>query len=568
MKLRTSYFNLTVLRKNITRFAPLWILASVFQVLLLLMIVSRDPGRVANDLSTIIGPMALYNVGYALLCATCLFGDLYKSKMCNALHAMPMKREGWLLTNLASGAIFALIPATLGCLCGIALTREFCQMALLWQGASLLQFVVFFGMAVFCALCAGTRLGAFGLYGVLNFSPLLLYVMSSYFYEPLLPSVRFDYEPILVATPFLQLTLLDGYAFFEYGKIESYFYGCSSQTWGYLWICAALGVLLLAAAWLVYRRRHLERAGEFITVKPMRYVFVVAFTLGVATFLHAIFDLFVGSGNYLFLAIGAVIGYFGGVMLLERSVKVFRGKVLIGFAAVCIAFLASCGVVAADPLGLTTYVPEAEKVEKAYVFLGYNGFGTPTFEDKTWGDTAEEIAAVVDIHKDLVENKETDMVGDNIQSKVVYLMKDGSTVERFYWAEPKGAAGQKIKAYFSDYRNLFEVDCWEELEARLVSVEACSYIDQAKYVNIRDNIRNEELLEALRKDCEAGLLVQDSNYYMQPEVYGVTVLLDVPDTRIMGRTNTRVIHLNIYSGCVNTIGYLNSIQWPETDLIY
>ena len=92
MKLRTSCFNITAFRKNLTRFAPLWILASVFQALLLLMIVARSADLVAAQLADIPGPMALYNLGYALLCAACLFGDLFNSRMCNALHAMPMKR--------------------------------------------------------------------------------------------------------------------------------------------------------------------------------------------------------------------------------------------------------------------------------------------------------------------------------------------------------------------------------------------------------------------------------------------------------------------------------------------
>ena len=45
MKLRTSYFNPGVLRKDLTRFAPLWGLYTVFMLLVVLMI--RDDNDTA-----------------------------------------------------------------------------------------------------------------------------------------------------------------------------------------------------------------------------------------------------------------------------------------------------------------------------------------------------------------------------------------------------------------------------------------------------------------------------------------------------------------------------------------
>lgn len=51
-----------------------------------------------------------------------------------------------------------------------------------------------------------------------------------------------------------------------------------TSRWSYLWICAGVGVLLLTAALLLYRRRKLETAGDFIAVKPLEPVFLVMYS--------------------------------------------------------------------------------------------------------------------------------------------------------------------------------------------------------------------------------------------------------------------------------------------------
>ena len=566
MKLRTSYFNITAFRKNLTRFAPLWILASVFQALLLLMIVSRSADLVAAQLADIPGPMALYNLGYALLCAACLFGDLFNSRMCNALHAMPMKREGWLLTNIASGAVFALIPAVLGGLCGIALTREFYQVALLWQAASLLQFVVFFGMAVFCAVCAGTRLGMFGLYGVLNMTVLLLYVMSYCFYEPLLYGVEFHYDPFLVFTPFLQLTTMR-FVYFDAGKMGSRFGGCEPTAWGYLWICVGIGVLFLVAAWLIYRRRHLEKAGEFITVKPMRYVFLVIFTLGVATFLYGLFDLFLGNSNYLYLAAGLVVGYFGGAMLLERSVKVFRVKVIGGFAALCLVFLATFGITAADPLGIVTYVPPTDSIEKACVFSHVTYYEWDDWAKEVgYGSTPEEIEDVRQFHSAVAQAGVPENLNNAIYFQVAYQLKDGSSLWRNYWVDPATEEGQLLRQRVSDYRNVLEVASLEEAQNTLMHMTAISMEkDMFLEVQLSEEQKN-TLLEAIVKDCQAGTMAQDGNFHPdQSMLFYVDLCYEKPNPQVKFAPISRTITLCVYEDCENTLAALRSVDFEETD---
>ena len=104
MPSKTSCFNKTVFQKNLTRFAPVWVLYLLCLLLGMMMLYAGDgDGQgywFADNMSEMIQLMAFVNLIYAPLVAALLFGDLYNSRMCNALHAMPLRRESWFLTNI------------------------------------------------------------------------------------------------------------------------------------------------------------------------------------------------------------------------------------------------------------------------------------------------------------------------------------------------------------------------------------------------------------------------------------------------------------------------------------
>ena len=76
MKLRTSFCNFGVIRKNITRFAPLWGIYLAGGLLVMLTALGgSEPSTAAENLATTIGPFSIINMIYAALCAQMLFGD-------------------------------------------------------------------------------------------------------------------------------------------------------------------------------------------------------------------------------------------------------------------------------------------------------------------------------------------------------------------------------------------------------------------------------------------------------------------------------------------------------------
>jgi hypothetical protein len=108
----------------------------------------------AANLASMCSGMAVVNLGYALLVAQSLFGDLWNSRMCNALHAMPLRRESIFRTKIRTGLVFSLLPTTIMALTAVPLLCRYSIMQDSWQipiyfwCASTGQFIFFFGLAV------------------------------------------------------------------------------------------------------------------------------------------------------------------------------------------------------------------------------------------------------------------------------------------------------------------------------------------------------------------------------------------------------------------------------------
>ena len=114
MRSATSCFNLTLLRKNLARFWPIWV--AVRPVLAVRCCPSicclngihvgrghAPRSRPCNYLDG--GPSAAVALTalFGLLCAMAVFSYLYASRSVGMLHALPLRREGLFLTNYLSG---------------------------------------------------------------------------------------------------------------------------------------------------------------------------------------------------------------------------------------------------------------------------------------------------------------------------------------------------------------------------------------------------------------------------------------------------------------------------------
>jgi ABC-2 type transport system permease protein len=532
MKLRTSFFDKTVFRKNLTRFAPAWGLYSIGLGMVVLTMMDSSHVWFVTNLVDMISIMPIFTLGYALLCAQLLFGDLYNSRMCNALHALPLRRETWFVTHLISGFVFHLIPTLVFSIPAalFAALKGYpgdVLVVLGWLLGVNLEFMCLFGIAVFSALLAGSRFGQAALYGIVNFGSIMIGWLVDTLIIPMYYGIRIHYTPFFWFSPAVQMMqehfLTHTRVYRSYPETLDPGQLQMGDNFLYYFLAAAAGIALMFIAFRLYHRRKLEYAGDFMAVKQLEPVFLVIYALLLGTGFYFITEGIFGMDTKLFLFLGIIVGWFTGRMLLERTTRVFRKRNLLRCAlllAICAATLCAA---AADPLGIETWVPKAEDVQ--WVELG-DSFGN-YYDSSIKTDDPEEIAAILELHQEAM----AEYVGPAydatyptaIASNTPYtsgMPKDGYYLNFTFTYHLKN--GRTVKRYYSVY---MEDDTLEYLSYLLSTPKAvfngCSREDFVQQtVVIRDTYsgdrttiyslqQRESLYDAILKDCAEGTTAQN-----------------------------------------------------------
>lgn len=577
MKLKTSYFNLTVLKKDLTRFSPVWGLYGIFQLLFVLLVWGdeNNPVRFAINAADVTQGMGVLNFVYAGLCGFLLFGDLFRPRMCNMLHALPMRREGWFLTHLASGLLFCLLPNLAGTLLASLLLQQYAYGAFLWLTLMTLQYLFFFGCTVFAVMCAGNALGGMAVYGLFNFLAALAAWLIVTFYEPLLFGVKINAEQIALRSPVLGFT---GSQYFDFRYADNRSVAAFTfipEDWVYLLWATAVGIALLGLALWIYRSRNLENAGDLIALKPVAPVFLVLYTLCLGAVMHFVAEAFTNGLQYVFLLIGFAIGFFTGKMLLEKKVNVFRLKTAAQFGILVAAFVVSVVLTVADPFGVTRYVPNPENI----TFVCVSPYSSPYYieNESCYLSEPEDIARITDLHRELVENRRPEGE-ENVFLR--YQTKAGVIVERQYPVSLDSDVAKVLKEYYSSPECIFGT---ADLEYLLRACEEISFYPSTEtYPHIRltngaiyfgedmeakfdgKNYRSAEpfttsreakgLFDALMADCLAGNLTQHWRYSSSDYIIG-----NVSFSYRTGENTYRNKDISVYANCKNTVEFLKDL---------
>ncbi len=591
MKSRTSSFNSTVFKKDITRFAPAW---GAYLIVLLLALVSMANAnsayyRVQNIRDTI-NVMGRVNMIYAAVVAQLIFGDLYNARLCNALHALPITRNGWFITHTASGLAFSLLPNLAAVLIGLPLLRLGVgwSAAFWWLLATEMQYIFFFGTAVLCIMLSGNRLGQIALYGIVTFAGLLAYWIASAIYEPFLHGIQIPEAPFQLFSPLAQIVQLtdvleifgteikDEFGNYLYNELQGVALG--EEGWAYMAICMALGAAALGAALVLYRKRRLECAGDFVAFKILEPVVTVIVTIFVGAIFHLFADAFGLNLRSVMLGAGMIVGFFGCRMLLARSTRVFRKKTFLGCGAIMAVFALSILLTYLDPAGITRWVPEADEVESVTFSESYS-----LGHHNDWPFTATEkadIEAILAVHEDGVTKEAASQPGGTAEQyytmnvRLEYKLKNGRVVNRFYEIHPGTQAGQILESYFTRAECIlgFPAEKAYEMTRYIRSI----YVDGMNREEFDlDDLDLKGMMDALLADCAAGNMAQfrgfhyPNNYDLLGGEYDMGVCyLELSwdheglETALQGKSNAYDIvsysGICIYRSCTNTLRWLES----------
>lgn len=569
MNLKTSFFNVTIFKKDLTRFWPLW---AIYFIVGLFLCISNNTDLYYQNaltytqfLTTAIPAMCVY----ALLTAQLLFGDLFQGRLGYAVHALPVRREGLFFTHFTAGMLMGLVPNLIIALIAMPGMENLWMVAPLWYVIVSLSYFLFFCMAIFCMHCAGNRIGALAMYALINCLGPMVMVCVENFYLSMLYGVELtdktelifiQFSPVLYSATnldWLKIIHSENCPVQVHTEIAPN-YGCLyefqgiGKSWNYLICLAAVCILFGLAAFFIYRRRPMESAGDFISFKPMNLVFTVAGSVAAGYLIYLI------TGEaYWGLFVGLILGFIACRMLLERSIKVFSKKNHIGLGILLGVAALTLLLTYFDAFGIVTRVPETDKIESVSIADGHVSdlwleLDVPTGEElvqagdqltgsfgKSFGYTfagEKDMENIRKIHQLLIaEGDARDEVNHYETITIFYRLKNGTTITRYYYTAGDSQAMQNLKGLTNSPRFILGFDTPEEMLECLNCISPSLALPGPANKRIRNAQWLERFVNALYEDARAGNMVNKGRIYMSlfMEYEGDTVsdqynLLQIP----------------------------------------
>ena len=409
MQSKTLSSEFTILKKDVTRFAPVWLALCTYLTIWGVSMMPQKPGGLWG--SNFYEPIAPI---FAPILAVSVFGYLCDPRECNMVHSLPLRRERLFGIHVISASLMFLIPTALFCVLTRDWTIQRAGYRFLFTGA---EFFLLFSIGVFCMMLTGRKVGAVLLYIFIQSIAILASLVIHQIYLPLLPGIYMGHE-LMNFSPML---LIGSNANFmnhtAFGREELTF----------LILLSLISLAILALSMYLYRRRRMERAGDLLVVGWLDPFF--ASCSGITGF-----SLMAMSGDdskFLLLPLGCAIGYFAYWMLSKKTGRVFTPKILGGLVCLVAALLGTMYLTYLDPLDRVYHVPEANTVEK--VTLGQGSYVSEAFSSSE----PEVIADLGALHLDLAKH----YVPSNVYNyelsgwetiHLTYYLKNGRILEREY----------------------------------------------------------------------------------------------------------------------------------------
>lgn len=535
MQSKTSFFNGTIFKKNMTYYWPIWLLffiylicqipiriffntASVVGVTAAEAVLQQKTDNYFIVLSSNLQPIVCFAGG--VISAMSVFHYMYFSRSTQAYHSFPVRREELFLTSYVSGFVFYTVPLLLSFLFGacICTFRGITALEYLFLWFLLMEGMCFFfyNMTILVGMFTGQFFVVPLLTLLLNYlyvgcRSVVLTVMGMISYG--LSDIYSERTVSFLSPLYFMMEKVNFLINWESSESRNYLVnGCA-----YVAVYAALGLLFGLIAFFMYRRRRLECVGDTMIINLVRPVFRWIFAGGISLLLTTVICGYMPKQMaerqfllvlILTIAVGIPL-FFIGEALLQRKAKVFsRARILecACYTALMAAFLAC---VEFNAFGLETRLPDETEIASAQVEMYY-----PLYFDKK-----QEIQQMLELHKQVIASKEefeayqADKMHRTTWVRFYYKMKDGTPFIRNYeipvddncLADDTSVAAQ-IRRKSCDVDSYYRGNlCKNYKDARVeeVSLDVCD--QEGDVVSIRIEHQDwEKLKDALDADIREG----------------------------------------------------------------
>ena len=497
MKSKMSFFNKGLISSNLKRYSWVSVIWSVllFLALPLSMMTYQIPTNTdtlatqfANDAySTMMhrfgGDFAnLMLAAFPVLIGMLVFRYLHSQKSSTVMHGLPFTRLRLFANSLISAFILILIPLTFNTTIIFIIKAsmpigKFLDTSAIftWLLNSVCISFCIFSLSVFVGMFTGNLIAHIVFTYIAHFLPLMLYVSVN---EILAMLVYGYHEP----------TVPDWLTNFPMMRI---FYNCINLDLYYI----ISGIILLALAFIVYRKRPNESGGDIVSFRFMRPVFKYGVTFCAAIFGYLFFSGITGRNQMSIIAlVFVVIGYALAQMLISKSWRFYHAwKGLL--ASVIIWSLIWCAI-EYDVTGFEKRVPITDTIESITVESGLPAMDNTEIVISN----KDDILNLRNMHEALTENETNEY---DAFLKFTYKLSNGKTMSRAY--------KYALRDYETYLKPLFYSESVREQGMGILKVHAEDIVDMSihtykpeqygyKTKRISDKEQIESFLESYKTD--------------------------------------------------------------------
>lgn len=448
MLLTKSFFNPALLRSDLRRCWPLFAGYTFLWFLILPLRMWNDvpadlqaaqPEDARRTALEIIGNATTAAIWihliFGIVLAMALFSYLSSARGTYGMHSFPASRGCQFRTHVLSCVSCVAVSNVLICLLSAQSGGTHWGASLSWLVFSLVTFLLFFSLGIFCCMLCGWLPAMAVAYGAVNcvviFCRILADAMCSIFYPSYNDTVLSMGQNHIVAwlTPVLRLHL-DLQEMYKDGNGPL----LSATAWKSLLVYGIAALVLLVAGALLYRIRRSEASGDTLAFRPLRPVvrWVVGLLGGLGLGLVLAGILSCTENTPALLACIVTLGLACMIvtqMLIARTPRIF-GKLWPELLALCAVLLALTLCIKADLFGFERRIPQTDQVESVEAYhRGIYG-NTARITDPT------EIDAIVQAHRYLADCAAKENLGSDWHWRntisITYHLKNGGTLSRQY----------------------------------------------------------------------------------------------------------------------------------------
>ena len=511
MRSGTLYFDWTLFKKNFTRFWPIWASYLVIWLFILpINALASFNGTAKSFYYGVSGSTSAhiwFALVYGLFAAMAVLSHLYASRSANFYGTLPVRREGIFLTQYLSGFAFVALPqiavAVFMAVIGFAWRAAPVLPCLAWLGIGMGTMFFFYTFAFLCGVFTGHILALPAFYVILNCLTYLLYELISvvversfYGFAGFGNTVDSLVEWLTPVTPLSDVRL-------QYDDKLGKTMAANEEV---LLVYCAVALVLLACAFLLYKRRKLESAGDVVSYRFVRPVFKYGVAVCSGLFLGYVTSEIIGEGTLpIMVVVWTVLGCFAAQMLLDKTFRVF--KKWKGVLAVTAIMAAAMACITFDLMGFESWLPDVEDVKSVDVLQFYANVGWGSGNDGRFTATdPRTIQDIITIHKNAIAyaNGELPTPEDfskegSINIEVVYHTKTGDHARQYTYslvmpeADIPGTTANALRDIISNRELYWEIYGFAQLERQLAAGAMLREVDYA-YENF-DGYNNEDDFE-------------------------------------------------------------------------